>query len=304
MDFGKKLLLIINPVSGRREVLGKLAQIIDRFCKNGFLPTVAFTQKRGDAENLAKNCEENYEMVVCAGGDGTLNEVISGLMQNEHRFPLGYLPVGTTNDLANSLGISKKVLTAVDDIVNGTPVPLDIGSFSGRYFNYIASFGAFTDASYNAPQEIKNVLGHLAYILEGVKSLGNIRRFHMRFEFNETVLEGDYVFGAVSNTTSVAGLIKLDENLVALNDGIFELILVRFPENLQQLNKIIGDLLAQRFTDEYVQMYHTSKLHIVTAEELDWTLDGEKQPGLHDIWIENIPHAVDFFAPGQLKGRK
>lgn len=205
MEIEKRILLIINPVSGRREILNKLSQIIDKFCKNGCLPTVAFTQKRGDAHRLAQTCPPDYDAVVCAGGDGTLNEVIGGLMAGGVNLPLGYLPVGTTNDLANSLGIPKNVLSAVDLILNSTPVLLDIGSFSGRYFNYVASFGAFTEASYNAPQEVKNILGHAAYILEGIKSLGSIRRCRVRFEFNGQQLEDDYIFGAVTNTTSLGG---------------------------------------------------------------------------------------------------
>lgn len=296
MEIKKRILLIINPVSGRREVLNKLSQVIDKFCKNGCLPTVAFTQKRGDAHRLAQTCPPDYDAVVCAGGDGTLNEVIGGLMAGGVNLPLGYLPVGTTNDLANSLGIPKNVLSAVDLILNSTPVLLDIGSFSGRYFNYVASFGAFTEASYNAPQEVKNILGHAAYILEGIKSLGSIRRCRVRFEFNGQQLEGDYIFGAVTNTTSLGGLIKLKQHLIALNDGVFELLLIRYPENLQQLNKIIGDLLAQNFSGEYIKMYHTAKIKVTASGEMNWTLDGEKQPGAPEILIENIPHAIRFFA--------
>lgn len=296
MNIQKRILFIVNPVSGRREVLNKLSQIINKFCKNGCLPTVAFTQKRGDAHQLAKTCPPDYDAVVCAGGDGTLNEVIGGLMDGGVALPLGYLPAGTTNDLASSLGIPKNVLSAVDLILNSKPVPLDIGSFSGRYFNYVASFGAFTEASYNAPQEVKNILGHAAYILEGIKSLGSIRRCRVRLEFNGEQLEDDYIFGAVTNTTSLGGMIKLKQHLVALNDGVFELLLIRYPENLQQLNKIIGDLMAQNFNGDYVKMYHTAKIKINASGAMNWTLDGEKQPGASEIFIENIPHAIRFFA--------
>lgn len=294
-DF-KHFLFIVNPVSGRREILNKLSSIINLFCQNGWLPTVAFTGQRGDAIRFAQECPDFCTAVVCAGGDGTLNEVISGLMKSGRNLPLGYLPVGTTNDLASSLGIPKNPLEAAELIVKGRPVPLDIGNFSGRYFNYVASFGAFTEASYKAPQEVKNILGHVAYILEGIKSLGAIRRCSMCFEFDNQTLQGDYIFGAVTNTTSLGGMLKLDQQLVALNDGKFELILVRFPENIQQLNQTVGDLLSQNFTQGRVQMYHTSYIKVTAPPDLNWTLDGEKQEALPELFIENIPHAVRLFS--------
>lgn len=297
MDETKNILMIINPVSGRGTLRPKLWQILDMFSANGIVTSVLFTQKRGDAREFAKNCPDNIDTVVCAGGDGTLNEVISGLMENPVKHNLGYIPVGTTNDLANSLGLSKGILKAAKDIIDGRKESIDIGSFSGRYFNYVASFGAFTEASYNASQEAKNLLGHFAYILEGIMSLGNIRPYHVKFTFDEMVIEGDFIFAAISNTTSLGGVLKLKDTLVALNDGEFEVLLIRKPENIQQLQKIVSELLTQSFTNDLASLYHTSKLKVETEEDFDWTLDGECQKGCPTVEIENIPTAIDLIVP-------
>ena len=297
----EKVLLIVNPVSGRIALKQKLWQVIDKLCAADMVPTVCFTQKRGDAEKMAAECPAEIDKVICAGGDGTLNEVISGLMQNPFEHILGYIPVGTTNDLANSLGISKGVLPAVDDIIAGNTTTIDIGSFGGRYFNYIASFGAFTEASYNAPQEVKNTIGHAAYIFEGLKSLGNISPHKVKFIFDDKYIEGDFIFAAISNTTSLGGVLKLDDNKVALNDGLFEVLLIKEPKNLAQFQKIVSELMSQKFTQDLVSLYHASSVIVETDEKLDWTLDGEHQTGDSKVIIQNISHAVKLIVP---KNRK
>lgn len=293
----KRLLLIINPVSGRMALRPKLWQVLERLCAAGYLPTVRFTEKRGDATTFAKACPKEIGTVVCAGGDGTLNEVICGLMENPYHHTLGYLPVGTTNDLAASLGLSKGILKATEDIISGTPRQIDIGRFSGRYFSYVASFGAFTEASYNTPQDAKNTLGHLAYLLEGVMSLANIRPYPARFLLDGREISGEFIFAAISNTTSLGGVLRLKERLVSLNDGKLELLLVRAPTTLQQLNNIIGELLSQQFTGEDVQLLQAERVTVITEEPLDWTLDGECQPAGKEVVIENIPGAIELIAP-------
>ena len=215
-------------------------------------------------------------------------------MENPYPHDLGYIPLGTTNDLANSLGLSKNPVKAAEDIINGQTETIDIGSFSGRYFNYIASFGAFTEASYNTPQSAKNLLGHFAYILEGIKSIGNIRPYHVKFELDDEVVEDDYIFAAISNTTSVGGVLKLKETMVALNDGKFEVLLIHKPKSIIQLNKIISELLSQKFTNDHVKFYHTSKVKVITDQPIDWTLDGELQKGDREIEITNLHSAVNF----------
>lgn len=302
MKSKKNVLLIVNPVSGRGTLRPKLWQILNIFSEAGVAPTVMFTQKRGDAKEFAKTCPKTFDTVVCAGGDGTLNEVISGLMENPHRHLLGYIPVGTTNDLAKSLGLAKSPVQAAKDIINGVPKSIDIGLFNGRYFNYIASFGAFTEASYNAPQEAKNILGHFAYILEGIMSVANIRPYNVKFTFNNSTIDGEFIFAAVSNTTSVGGVLKLKDTLVALNDGEFELLLVRKPKDLVQLNKIVGEIVSQKFSGDLVSLYHASEITVESDDNIDWTLDGECEHAGKTAHIKNTPSAIDLIMPN--KGKK
>lgn len=275
----------------------KLWNILNLFSKHNIFPTVLFTQKRGDAKSFAAACPKEYETVICAGGDGTLNEVISGLMENPYIHSLGYLPVGTTNDLANSLGLSKNVEKAALDIINGNAVPIDIGTFNGRYFNYIASFGAFTEASYNAPQEAKNLFGHGAYILEGIMSLGNIRPYNLTFSFDDKIITGDFIFGGICNTTSLGGVLKLNKQLVALNDGKLEVLLIKAPQRISQLQRIIDDLIKQNFNSDLVSLFHTAEVKITTEENIDWTLDGEHMYGKPVSEIKVIPGAVNLILP-------
>ena len=297
----KNILLIVNPVSGRGTLRPKLWQILNIFSEAGVAPTVMFTQKQGDAKEFAKTCPKTFDTVVCAGGDGTLNEVISGLMENPHRHILGYIPVGTTNDLAKSLGLAKSPIQAAKDIINGVPKSIDIGLFNGRYFNYIASFGAFTEASYNAPQEAKNLLGHFAYILEGIMSVANIRPYRVKFTFNGNEVEDDFIFAAVSNTTSVGGVLKLKDTLVALNDGEFELLLVKHPKDLVQLNKILGEVVSQKFEGDLVSLYHASEITVESNDDIDWTLDGECEHAGKKAHIKNVKSAIDLIVPNKAK---
>jgi YegS/Rv2252/BmrU family lipid kinase len=293
----QNVLLIVNPVSGTGIFKQKLWKILEIYSAAGVTTNVMFTGKRGDAAKFAKNCPAKIETVICAGGDGTLNEVISGLMENPKPHKLGYIPVGTTNDLATSLGIAKDPIKAAKDILKGNTVKIDVGFFSGKYFNYVASFGAFTEASYNTPQSAKNLLGHFAYVMEGIMSLANIRPYKVKFTFNDTVLEDDFIFAAISNTTSMGGILKLKETLVALNDGKFELLLVKNPQNLVQLQKIISDILTQNFSGDLVQLHHTSKIKIECSEQIDWTLDGEHHLGTNLEEIENINQAINLIVP-------
>ena len=293
----KNILMIVNPVSGRGILKQRLWKILETFSAANITTNVIFTGKRGDATEIAKTCPDDIETVVCAGGDGTLNEVISGLMENPTPRKLGYIPVGTTNDLAASLGIPKNPIEAAKNIIAGHTEEIDIGSFSGRYFNYVASFGAFTEASYNTTQEAKNILGHFAYVLEGVMSLANIRPYKVKFTFNDTVLEDEFIFGAISNTTSMGGVLKLKDTLVALNDGEFELLVVKTPTNVIQLQKILGEIMTQNFSGDLVKLFHTSHIIVESEEEFDWTLDGECHHGTKKEEIKNISKAIKLIVP-------
>ena len=248
-----KLMLIVNPAAGKGQSRGCVLDIIQVFSKAGYTTTVYPTNYSGHARVLAREHGSEYPIIVCIGGDGTLSDVFGGLMEipKEQRPKVGYIPLGTANDVATSLKLHKNPTQAAEEITKGTPLELDVGSFNDDYFSYIAAFGAFTEVSYATSQQTKKALGHFAYVLEGMASLTKITPYHAVVEHDEGVIEGDFVFGSVTNSTSVAGLVKLDPSIVELNDGLFEIILVRTPKSISELNSIIKQILAQNFKRKY-----------------------------------------------------
>ena len=289
----KKLLLILNPCSGKKKASHALADVVNVFNRGGYDVTVYITAARGDATKVVAQRAPEFDLVVCAGGDGTFNETISGLLAGGHDTPIGYLPAGSTNDFASSLHLSKNLVEAARDIVEGTPRRLDVGRFNDRYFSYVASFGAFTRASYATSQNVKNALGHLAYILSGIKELAYIRSRRLRFTLDDgRVLEDEYIFGAISNSTSVAGILTLSEDLVDMNDGVFELLLVRKPENLLELNDCVLALTTQDYHTPMLTFTSARSVEIEAPEDMDWTLDGEREPGSAHCRVEHLHDAI------------
>ena len=297
----KKMMLVINPRAGKMQSRNNLFNLINLFYQNGYEVTVYPTQKRSDATRIVMENAHRYDIVTCCGGDGTLNEVISGLMHLPDRPPLGYIPSGTTNDLATSLELNNGMMRAAQAIISGARYFYDIGSFNDRFFTYIAAFGAFTEVSYSTPQQTKNSLGHLAYILEGIRRLPEIRSYRLKIEYDTGVVEDDFVFGAVTNSTSMGGVLKLSPNEVSLNDGLFEIVLIRNPKNLLQLQRIVSGLLMQKYDDKDVFLLHSSKIRVTSLNEIPWTLDGE-DGGLHmEVDIENNNKAICFMINNSLQ---
>ena len=290
----KRLLFIVNPCAGMKRVVRFLPGIIDLFRHYGYENTVYMTDGRGDGTALAINRGADFDLIVCAGGDGTFNEVMTGVLSAGLTVPLGYIPCGSTNDFASSLHLPKTIPEAARFIMDGTPCPVDVGSFGSRYFSYVASFGAFTRTSYTTPQNIKNSLGHLAYLLSGIKDIPTIRPVHVRFEVENLVLEDDYIFGAISNTTSVGGVLTLDSRLVDLNDGLFELILIKSPKDIIELNECIRALTAQDYASRMITFLSASKIHITCPTPLDWTLDGECASHVTEVDVENLHSAISL----------
>ncbi len=296
----KKLLLLINPHAGKGGYRNGLAKVLMNFHQAGFQTTVAFTDQRGDASRIAAQAAGEYDRIVCVGGDGTLGETVSGLMTADKRPELGYIPMGTTNDCAVTLGLSHDPVAASLTAATGRAIPFDVGRANGeRYFTYVAAFGAFTDVSYETPQDQKNALGRMAYILEGLSRLPKLTHQWARIEHDGGVLEDDYIFGAVTNSRSVAGFIRLNEAVgVSLSDGLFEVILIRTPETVLQLGTIITDVLANKFDSEYVTLLRSKNVTFTFRDPVPWTLDGENG-GVHDhMRCENIPRAVQIMVDG------
>ncbi len=289
----KKLMLIINPVAGKKRMKNYLLDVIKIFGSGGFVTTTFVTARRGEAVEMAQFAKD-FDLVVCAGGDGTLNEVICGMMKYKVNVPLGYIPCGSTNDFAASMGISLDIKKCAESIVMGGPLPLDIGKFNERYFTYVASFGAFTAASYSVPQDVKNFWGHAAYIFEGIKDLQSIKPYHMRIVADGKTYADDYVFGAIANSKSFGGIVKLKEELVSLNDGLFEVLLVKMPKNIVDLNTIINSLTTSNFDNKCFEFFKASKFKIIPDTPIPWSLDGEYMHPSGDITVTNIHGAIDF----------
>jgi YegS/Rv2252/BmrU family lipid kinase len=277
---------------------GELLRVTEIFSNADFEVTVYPTKARGDATKRASLISENeYDIIVVCGGDGTLNEVITGLMQAGVNCRLGYIPSGTLNEWSSGLNISRSIPQAARDIINGKEITLDIGKFGNKYFSYTASFGAFTSASYSAPQEVKNVLGQAAYFFEGIKSLNNIKPVHLKFICDEKEVEGDFLFGAVSNSMSVGGIVKFDESAVKLNDGEFEVLLIRKPDNILKLQPLVEGIIHQELDREGMEFFHTKEITVIGGEGLSWTLDGEFAEGSQTVKIQNIHNAINLIVP-------
>ena len=294
----KKLLLIVNPHSGTGKMKPNLLKVVEIFSSADYTVTVYPTKSRLDATNKVESLGNGeYDLIVVCGGDGTLNEVITGVMNKKLDCKLGYIPSGTLNEWSSGLGISRNISQAAKDIVNGKEITIDIGKFGEKYFSYTASFGAFTSASYSAPQEVKNVLGQAAYFFEGVKSLGSIKPIKMKFTADDRVIEGDFLFGAITNSMSVGGIVKFDESVVKLNDGFFEVMLIRNPDNILKLQPMIDGILKKELNREGMEFFHTKKITVETEAGLSWTLDGEYAEGVEKLEITNIHNAIKLIVP-------
>ena len=288
----KRLLLILNPISGKMTGKRRLADVLEAFCRADYIPTVFTTTERGNAHDLAYTHGGEADLVVCLGGDGTFNEVVCGLLDGGHTTPIGYIPCGSTNDFASSIGLKKTVPAATAAILEGTPHTYDVGQFGNRCFSYVASFGIFSRASYATPQNVKNALGHLAYVLEGIKELSHIRSWHVKFEVDGDVVEGDYIFGAVSNSTSVGGVLTLDPHTVDMNDGKLELLLVKMPRNAAELSECVVALTKKKYDTDAITFLSGSDFVVTAAPDMEWSLDGEWGSGAATIHIRNRRDAI------------
>ena len=295
----KKLMFFVNPRAGHSEIRGSLMQVIQIFTAGGYEVTVHPTSAPRDLTRQIEKRAADFDLVVCTGGDGTLNEAVSGLMQlpPSARPPLGYIPGGTVNDVARTLGLSMDPILAAQDIVTGHEFPIDVGAFGeNRWFVYVAAFGLFTGVSYQTPQEDKQVLGRLAYFLHGVKALGEVKPIHARVEFDGQSL--DVLDGLVCSTTSVGGVLALDSLGISLNDGQSELLLVRDIKNLIDFNNVSTALLKSDFREnENIVSKKVRRVKFQFDSPVDWTLDGEYGGTVKEVEIVNHQRAINIIVP-------
>ena len=292
----KKIYFIYNPHAGKGQVGVKLNEIIRTLAGVDNELTVVPTTGYMDATNRIMKLQDDYDMVVCCGGDGTLDEVVTGMMSRskEKRVPIGYIPAGTTNDFAKSLDIPRNMPEAAKIAMNGNSFACDVGAFNGDCFVYIASFGIFTEVSYSTKQEMKNVLGHLAYVLEGMKSLYNVKSYYMRVSCEELEFEGDFILGMVTNTKSVGGFKGIVKGDIHFDDGVFEVTFIKRPKNPLELQDILASLVGGEIESKYIYSFRTSKLIVESEEMVPWTRDGEFGGNRKAVIIENKHKAVEI----------
>ena len=298
----KKLLFVYNPRAGKEMLKPRLSDVLDIFVKAGYEVTVHPTQAYRDAYYQIKEYEVGkYNLIACSGGDGTIDEVATGMMKRREMgkdvVPVGYIPAGTTNDFAKSLHIPRKPLAAADNAVKGVPFPCDIGKFNDSVFVYIAAFGIFTDVSYETDQAVKNVLGHMAYILEGAKRIFNIPSYKIKVEHDGEVIEDEFIFGMVTNSRSVGGFSNMVGKNIVFDDGLFEVTLIKTPKNPIALQEIIAAILIEQVDTKHMYTFKTKKITFDSVEEIPWTLDGEFGGEQDYVEIENVQKAMEIMVP-------
>lgn len=292
----KKLLFVVNPMAGKSAYKVNFGEALLAMHHGGIIPTIRFTAGQGDATRIVADNGADYDIVCCLGGDGTLSEVMEGLVQipPEHRPPIGYIPLGTANDVATTLNLPKNnILAATERIVQGKTIDFDVGTFGDTgNFTYVAAFGAFTDVSYETPQQEKQALGHFAYVLEGMMRLPKIKHYHAKIEYDGGVIEDDFLFGGVMNSTSVAGLIHLNTDKIILDDGLFELALVRSPKSINDMRQILSALINRNYSGKFIRLLPTSHAKFTFNEPVSWTRDGEDGGTYTEIAFRNLNKAV------------
>lgn len=289
----KKLLFLLNPCAGTKKANRYMTEIIDIFNRADYEVTAYVTAAQGDCMRMVASHAADKDLVVCCGGDGTFNETVAGMLQCGLRIPIGYIPAGSTNDFASSMHLPTDILKAAKLCVTGVPVSCDVGLFDGRPFSYVASFGIFTRSSYSTAQTVKNTLGHAAYMLSGIQELGHMKPTQVRLELSDgKVLEGEYLFGAISNTTSVGGVLTLNPKQVDMHDGKLELLLIRAPKDLGELTDCLLKLQRQEYTNAMVTFVNTQSVRVSSQEPMDWSLDGEWGQGGTSVLIQCLHDGI------------
>jgi YegS/Rv2252/BmrU family lipid kinase len=292
---GQKILFIFNPRSGTGAIKNSLVEIVDVMIKAGFEVEIYTTQGKEDATRKIVEDGAGFDRIICSGGDGTLDEAMTGLMRSGLKTPIGYIPAGSTNDFANSLGIPKDMVQAAKIAVGGNLFPCDMGDFNGDTFVYVAAFGIFTEVSYKTSQELKNILGHLAYIIEGAKQLKDIEYYHMLVEHDGEVFKDEFIYGMITNSVSVGGFKGMTGDNVKLDDGLFEVTLIRKPHNPIELNEIIASLTNMIADTDMIYSFKTNELRITSRGKVAWTLDGEYGGKHEEVVIRNLKQSVSIF---------
>ena len=293
----KKLLLILNPNAGMQKANKYLVNILNLFSQAGYDAKVCLTQRNFSASEIVTLYGKDSDLIVCIGGDGTLNQTVSGVVSSGYKGLVGYIPTGSVNDFASTLKLNKDIIYATSDILMGKSVKLDVGQFNDKYFSYVASCGIFTRVAYETNQDIKNIFGRLAYMFEGMKDLADLKTNHLRIETSDGIYEDDYIFTAICNANRIGGMLKLDQNIVDLSDGLFELLTIKMPRTLIELKDIIKALQTKDYSCDLVEFHSISEAKIYSDKNTSWTLDGEFMEGSEVINIKSLNRVINFIIP-------
>ena len=294
----KKLFFVFNPKAGKGKIKTALMDIVDIFNKGGYEVVIRATQYPKDAYEMTRKYADKVDLVVCSGGDGTLDEVVAGLVETGSKVPVGYIPAGSTNDFAGSLFIPKNMVAAAEMIMEENVYRCDIGKFNKQTFTNIAAYGLFTDVAYETDQDLKNILGHLAYLLEGVKRLFDIQSYHMKVTTEDEIFEDDFMYGMITNSRSVGGFKNLTGKNVDMNDGLFEVTLITTPKNPMDMQEIIAGLMSGKDNSDLIYTFKTSRIRIQSDEAVAWTLDGEYGGDHKEVEIRNLHRALNLYLTG------
>jgi len=289
--------VILNPVAGKKRGKLLLPDLLEGLCRRNILPIVHVTSKRRDAERAAIAFGKDCDMLCCIGGDGTLNEVICGLMCQTVRPPLLYIPTGSTNDFAQTCGIPSDLNRAMELVASNQTRTVDIGCLCDRYFTYIASFGLFTRTTYATDQSVKNIIGHMAYLLEGAKELSDLgKSYHVKITHDTGSIEGDFLFGGVANTLSIGGIFHLPRRHVVLDDGKFELMLIRLPKNADELLRAFNMMQSGAYDGDLIRFLSTTKVKFKSDQPISWCLDGEYAGDRAEACATNLARSLTLYA--------
>lgn len=294
----KPLLLVVNPKAGKCMAKQKLFDLVSLFSRFGFEVTVYPTQRNKTEEHI-KKCAHRFERIVCCGGDGTLSEVLAGVYNSGSKTPVGYIPMGSTNDYASNMSIPNKPTLAALVAVKGDVKEYDLGLFNNKPFSYVAAVGAFTATSYSAPQKLKNAIGHFAYIIEGAKSIADIKPITATVEVNGKRIKDKFLYISVGNTMSMGGVLKLNPKDVDFSDGEFEVLLLKHPKNAFVAMKMIHDLLTGHFKTKNIALVHAKSVKFTFEKPTVFSLDGEKSDPCTEAIITNKESAVKIIVPSR-----
>lgn len=292
----KRARIIYNPTSGREIFKKKLPDVLQLFEQAGYETSCHATTGAGDATIAAREaCDRKFDLVVACGGDGTLNEVISGLAEQEYRPKLGLIPVGTTNDFARAIGVNVSIMEAAEVITTGQTVPLDIGRVDDKYFVNILAAGKITELTYEVPSKLKTMLGQLAYYLKGIEMLPKVKPTRLKIEYDGKVFDEEAFLFLLSNTNSVGGFEKIAPD-ASINDGQFDLLVLK-KSNIAEIIRVCAQLLrGQHVQNEYVLYTRASHLKITSDEKLLLNIDGE-YGGETPCTVDMLYNHLEIYVP-------